>query len=649
MAFQDVLWFFVSFLEPFYKHAWQPYIVGLLYMSTYRVHQMKEHMFETSGPDLLSLPKGTCGPQELKFRTYGGHCNAIELPNGTFPFNDVANIGAKDTRMISFHELVEPDSKRLFDPQPFDVAEKIIRRNGEQQFADIMNLLGASWIQFNIHDWINHTSDNNAPPFKIKVGKNYYHQLPPTTRDKLGYTLNQMTPWWDLGNVYGQTQEFAYSLRKNGKCEIAMTNDPDPLLRLGPDGVPLGGANHNWWLGMEIFHTLFVKEHNHVCKVLRNNDTSLDETQLFEHTRHIIAAYVSKIHTVEWTAALLQNTVMNISVRSNWEGIENSYNAVVFSNAGANENIFKKAYDWLGHIFTRSLTSLFKLLDLPNRGTGIKRYFYGVSYNYPEEFTSAYRLHPLLLDVTVIGKKPVSLTQQIFGEARGVLEEFGMEEVIRSFGQSPMGSMTWGNYPALLGHLKFPWQGPDEYVNLATFDIFRDRERGVPRYNEFRKNLGLKTFKKWSDFNPTKEVQDALKAVYKHVDDVDTVVGMLAENPRPPGYAISETALRVFVVTASRRLLCDRFYQEGFKKETYTEKGMDMIKKITMKKIMLRHYPALEDDLVDENVFIRRWPGGSEAITNTTEIVKAAMEDAGKIYLKYYSRKKGNTTREDTA
>lgn len=71
-----------------------------------RVRQMKVHMFETSGPDNLSLPGGTCGPNEKSFRTYGGYCNAINLANGTFPFPDVANIGAQNSRMISFHKLV---------------------------------------------------------------------------------------------------------------------------------------------------------------------------------------------------------------------------------------------------------------------------------------------------------------------------------------------------------------------------------------------------------------------------------------------------------------------------------------------------------------------------------------------------------------
>lgn len=54
--------------------------------------------------------------------------------------------------------------------------------------------------------------------------------------------------------------------------------------------------------------------------------------------------------------------------------------------------------------------------------------------------------------------RKVILTEQIFEEARYLIKEFGMETVIRSFGQSKMGTLTWGNYPATLGRVKLPWQ-----------------------------------------------------------------------------------------------------------------------------------------------------------------------------------------------
>lgn len=52
-----------------------------------------------------------------------------------------------------------------------------------------------------------------------------------------------------------------------------------------------------------------------------------------------------------------------------------------------------------------------------------------------------------------------------------------------------------------------------------------------------------------------------MKAVYKDVEDVDFLVGTPAESPRPKGYLISETAFYVFIMNASRRLLCDRIFQ----------------------------------------------------------------------------------------
>ena len=54
-----------------------------------------------------------------------------------------------------------------------------------------------------------------------------------------------------------------------------------------------------------------------------------------------------------------------------------------------------------------------------------------------------------------------------------------------------------------------------------------------------------------------------LAEVYADVEEVDFLVGCLAESPRPKGYLISETAFYVFIMNASRRLQCDRFYQVG--------------------------------------------------------------------------------------
>src|SRR6185437_15197152 len=59
-----------------------------------------------------------------------------------------------------------------------------------------------------------------------------------------------------------------------------------------------------------------------------------------------------------------------------------------------------------------------------------------------------------------------------------------------------------------------------------------------------------------------------------NIEDVDVVVGMLAEPVRPHGFAISETQLQVFILNASRRLFSDRFLTSSFRPAFYTDFGV---------------------------------------------------------------------------
>jgi hypothetical protein len=59
-----------------------------------------------------------------------------------------------------------------------------------------------------------------------------------------------------------------------------------------------------------------------------------------------------------------------------------------------------------------------------------------------------------------------------------------------------------------------------------------------------------------------------------NIEDVDTVVGWLAESTRPHGFAISETQFQVFILNASRRLFSDRFLTSSFRPEFYSTLGV---------------------------------------------------------------------------
>lgn len=80
-------------------------------------------------------------------------------------------------------------------------------------------------------------------------------------------------------------------------------------------------------MGVEIIHNLFVKEHNYVCAKLRKSHPRFSEEELYQTSRLIVAAIQAKIHTVEWTPALLNNELMNVSMHQNW-CVQTSHNDV---------------------------------------------------------------------------------------------------------------------------------------------------------------------------------------------------------------------------------------------------------------------------------------------------------------------------------
>ena len=64
-------------------------------------------------------------------------------------------------------------------------------------------------------------------------------------------------------------------------------------------------------------------------------------------------------------------------------------------------------------------------------------------------------------------------------------------------------------------------------------------------------------------------------SVVDNIEDVDNIVGWLAEYTRPHGFAISETQFHIFILNASRRLFSDRFLTSSFRPEFYSRLGYD--------------------------------------------------------------------------
>jgi hypothetical protein len=229
-----------------------------------------------------------------------------------------------------------------------------------------------------------------------------------------------------------------------------------------------------------------------------------------------------------------------------------------------------------------------------------------------EEFVSVYRMHPLMPDqFTLYSAKDGSrfgeyqLPEVLGSRGRSVLDcyENRLDDVYYSLGISHPGAITLQNYPR---HLQDLDNGGD-HLDLAVVEIVRDRERGVPRYNAFRRLLGKPPAVSFSDITSDRVLAERLEQVYGQVDRIDTMVGLLAENP-PERFAFSETAFRIFILMASRRLKSDRFYTQPYWDErTYTKEGLEWIEENSMAKILRRHFRGLRSRIGKGDNAFRPW------------------------------------------
>ena len=79
--------------------------------------------------------------------------------------------------------------------------------------------------------------------------------------------------------------------------------------------------NGSWWVGLSVLHTMFAREHNAIVDRLRVDYPHADGEWLFQKARLVNAALIAKIHTVEWTPALMNSPEGRMAMRGNFWGV----------------------------------------------------------------------------------------------------------------------------------------------------------------------------------------------------------------------------------------------------------------------------------------------------------------------------------------
>jgi hypothetical protein len=565
-----------------------------------------------------------------------------------------------------------------------------------------------------------YVQQDSAPETFTANGKTYMARAPKTF-------ANTNTAWWDASQIYGFDETSVKRVKRDpadpakllqehvgggngdpvtsGYLPVLQPGDPQQPQWAGQEAV---GFPDNFTIGMSFLHNLFVREHNsfvtefrkqaaltpgkdsglrdpsNPAHVIRYKDVTPDE--LYAAARLVVAAEIAKIHTTEWTPQLLYNDPLYRGMNANWNGllgtgdplVSDALRDVITKGFGKSTgaNAATKWYSVFSSgpgIFGLGSTARSYDITKPESINGGVNHF-GSPFNFPEEFVSVYRLHPLvpdLIEFRDLSKDPnhiaakISVISTFEGRSTEAIRSGGMANWGLSIGRQRLGLLTLHNHPQFMQNILLPrLDSPTQKIDLAALDLIRDREHGVPRFNEFRRQYGLRQLTSYDDFidkhlDPSSdaykgqhEIVDELRQVYgthvcdsskiitdaqvnedktpindclghpngsvvDNIEDVDTVVGYLAESTRPHGFAISETQFVVFILNASRRLFSDRFFTSSFRPEFYTQMGVDWVnhngpgpeqmEKGTpnghrqpispLKRVLLRNIPELKKEL----------------------------------------------------
>ena len=572
-----------------------PFMFAMPTIVGHRVNMREHNLSDTErDPSLLKPGAGANGHDQ---RMADGSYNDLGCPW-------MGMAGARFGRNVPISDTHGEQPPELYEPNPRQVSRDLLAR---RSFVPVphLNVLVPAWLQFMVHDWLSHGGgDTKTPPHRLPLppGDDWpssdmtiLRTLPddrccPADQGQPATYRNTETHWWDGSQLYGsdlgrqhavRTDPASGQLRPDGKIHL------DPQGHLPVDStsdvanLELSGVNGNWWVGLSVLHTLFAREHNAIVDRLRVEYPAADGEWLFQKARLVNAALIAKIHTVEWTPALMNSPEGRLAMRGNFWGLLGEHYAHAYGRLGDGEI----------------------LSGIPGSPTN----HHTAPYAMTEEFTAVYRMHSLLPDAFSFRRHQdggeiaaCDFMAVAGGSVRDLYGRVPYDDVLYSLATSNPGALVLHNYPNGLRKLH---KKDAVFLDIAATDVLRDRERGVPRYCAFRRHLGMRVPKSFADLTSNPDWQRELAAIYKSVEQVDLLVGLHCETA-PPGFGFSDTAFRIFILMASRRLKSDRFFTADFTPKVYTPAGFAWIQDNNMRSVLERHLPHMRPHFANvRNVF----------------------------------------------
>jgi hypothetical protein len=350
--------------------------------------------------------------------------------------------------------------------------------------------------------------------------------------------VNDITAFLDASMVYGSDPIRAAYLRdEGGKLKVSegdyLPLNDGSLPNAGPGGStgPIAGdvrASEN--VALLSLHTIFVREHNRLVDEIAEAHPEYDGERLYQEAKAILEAKIQVITYKEFLPLLLGPDTLE-----QYQGYNDEIDPGI-------ANVFATAAYRVGHtMLSAELLRLEEDGDASSFGAlALRDAFFN-----PDALTVEGGVEPLL---------------------RGLAEQLAQEvdpyiiDDVRNF---------------LFG------QPSDGGFDLASLNIQRGRDHGLPSYNETRIAYGLAPVADFSEITSNLDIQAKLEAAYGSVDNIDVFVGGLAEDHVDGGMVGS--LFSVILVDQFERIRDgDRFWYEN----RFSGEALEQIELVTLADII---------------------------------------------------------------
>lgn len=512
---------------------------------------------------------GETGPITLptEHRTVNGSGNNVTNPNwGAAEQATIRLIENSYTDGASTPAGADRPSARAISNAVVTQTESVVNSRGATDYL-------WQWGQFIDHDIIETPTVDPAEAFDITVPAGDVYFDPFNTgsatialnrslyEDHSGVReqINEISAYIDGSQVYGSDDARAFALRRldgSGKLKVTESDHGDllPYNEAGFSNAPAstpnfflaGDVRANEQAALTAIHTLFLREHNYWAgRYAEMNPLAMGE-EIYQFGRMVVAAEIQAITYREFLPVLLGRNAL-----PEYRGYRENVRADI-------SNIFGAAAFRIGH----SMLSP-ELLRLDADGNEIEAGNLSLaSAFFDPSLTEEEGIAPILRGLA--NQECQELDAQLIDEVRNFL-----------FGPPGAGGF-----------------------DLASLNIQRGRDHGIPDYNTTRERLGLSPAQFMTDLTEVTADSDALSSVYDNPDQVDLWVGALCETDIPDSM-VGETYQRILVDQFTRLRDGDRFYYES----ALPREMVDMIQEQTLSRIIQRN--TVIGGELPENVFIK--------------------------------------------